>query len=228
MKADTLPVNEIFETIQGEAGFTGTPAVFIRLQGCPVGCGWCDTKHTWHVDEKHRLEGLRPILIKDRYEQIHGANSFAHLDIDTIMEGVQTFAARHVVITGGEPCLYDLRPLTERLVYEGCRPQVETSGTEEILVHPATWVTVSPKIDMPGGRQVLESALIRANEIKFPVGKMEDIKKLQQQVADKVGHATIWLQPLSQSNSATTLCIEQASINGWRVSFQVHKFVGLR
>ena len=41
-----LKINEIFDTIQGEAYFTGTPATFIRLQGCPVGCNWCDTKHT--------------------------------------------------------------------------------------------------------------------------------------------------------------------------------------
>lgn len=41
------PINEIFQTIQGEGVFTGVPAVFIRLQGCPVGCSWCDTKQTW-------------------------------------------------------------------------------------------------------------------------------------------------------------------------------------
>ena len=45
----SIRVNEVFETIQGEATFTGSPSVFLRLQGCPVGCGWCDTKHTWHV-----------------------------------------------------------------------------------------------------------------------------------------------------------------------------------
>ena len=44
-----LKINEIFDTIQGEAYFTGTPATFIRLQGCPVGCAWCDTKHTWNT-----------------------------------------------------------------------------------------------------------------------------------------------------------------------------------
>lgn len=41
------PINEMFQTLQGEGYFTGVPAIFIRLQGCPVGCAWCDTKHTW-------------------------------------------------------------------------------------------------------------------------------------------------------------------------------------
>ena len=41
------PINEMFQTLQGEGYFTGVPAIFIRLQGCPVGCAWCDTKHTY-------------------------------------------------------------------------------------------------------------------------------------------------------------------------------------
>src|SRR5690554_113441 len=41
------PLNEVFQTIQGEGMFTGVAAIFIRLQGCPVGCPWCDTQHTW-------------------------------------------------------------------------------------------------------------------------------------------------------------------------------------
>ncbi len=44
------PINEMFQTLQGEGYFTGVPAIFIRLQGCPVGCSWCDTKHTWEKD----------------------------------------------------------------------------------------------------------------------------------------------------------------------------------
>ena len=52
-----LKINEIFDTVQGEAFYTGTPATFIRLQGCPVGCHWCDTKHTWSTGtEKLKIE----------------------------------------------------------------------------------------------------------------------------------------------------------------------------
>ncbi len=45
----TLNINEMFETIQGEGAHTGIPSIFVRLQGCPVGCPWCDTKHTWEI-----------------------------------------------------------------------------------------------------------------------------------------------------------------------------------
>ncbi|MGY8878270.1 MAG: 7-carboxy-7-deazaguanine synthase QueE, partial [Pseudoalteromonas sp.] len=48
-------INEVFETIQGEASFTGTPSIFLRLQGCPVGCSWCDTKQTWDVDNVYKV-----------------------------------------------------------------------------------------------------------------------------------------------------------------------------
>ncbi len=47
--APRYPVNELFETLQGEGSFTGVPAIFVRLQGCPVGCPWCDTRHTWDL-----------------------------------------------------------------------------------------------------------------------------------------------------------------------------------
>lgn len=46
------PINEIFQTLQGEGVFTGVPAIFVRLQRCPVGCSWCDTKHTGTVTGK--------------------------------------------------------------------------------------------------------------------------------------------------------------------------------
>lgn len=46
------PINEMFQTLQGEGYFTGVPAIFIRLQGCPVGCAWCDTKHTEKLEDR--------------------------------------------------------------------------------------------------------------------------------------------------------------------------------
>mgnify|MGYP003664071811 FL=1 len=52
----TYKINEIFETLQGEGSFTGQPSIFIRLQGCPVGCSWCDTKHTWEVSPEKEVE----------------------------------------------------------------------------------------------------------------------------------------------------------------------------
>lgn len=221
-----LPINEIFDTIQGEAYWTGTPSTFVRLQGCPVGCPWCDTKHTWHVFPDTETS---PALMLDK---LRDSPAYALTTVDQI---VAECRQRHVVLTGGEPCMYDLVELTTALGKAGKKVQVETSGTFEIHVDEFTWVTLSPKIDMPGGYVVLASAAERANEIKMPVGKRADVEKLQSFLLDYevdkrpvLLKPVIWLQPLSQSPKATELCIAAASEHGWRLSLQTHKFLGVR
>lgn len=204
---DTYPISEIYQTIQGEAGFTGTPCVMIRFQGCPIGCPWCDTKYTWEVERAREF-----------------------LTVDDILNRLEGCEARHIVITGGEPCLHDLKPLTRALEAVGLWVQVETSGVYPILASLGTWVTVSPKIDMPGGT-CRRDALDRANEIKLPVGKQRDIDRLIALLGREwertPQECQIWLQPLSASREATQLCIETATRLNWRVSVQVHKLLGL-
>lgn len=230
MDGQTLPVNEIFETVQGEATFTGTPAIFIRLQGCDVGCPWCDTKHTWPVDPLKKV-GTDEIINKEK-----DSDTYAIFTVKHLADICDMHHARHVVITGGEPCAYDLYPLTLELSNRGKTVQIETSGTQEIKVCGLTFVTVSPKIDMPGGKPVLLEAMARANEIKMPVGKLADVQKLQSILKAAAGVSstnfgeppTVWLQPLSQNEKATSLCVEQATLHGWRISIQTHKYLGVR
>ena len=97
--------------------------------------------------------------------------------------GRQGWTARHVVITGGEPCIHDLMPLTELLEKNGYSCQIETSGTHEVRCSHSTWVTVSPKVNMRGGYDVLSQALERADEIKHPVGRVRDIEALDELLA---------------------------------------------
>lgn len=217
-----LAINEIFETIQGEACKAGTPSVFVRLQACPVRCPWCDTKHTWFVDSERRVS------IADMMIKTEDTNTWAMMSPEDVLVAVQAFSARHVVITGGEPALYDLRPLTTLLVGSGFSVQLETSGTQAIQAHPYTWVTVSPKVGMPGRRSVLGEALLRANEIKHPVGKAADIENLLSLPIEHALEPVIWLQPLSQSRKATELCIREATVRNWRVSIQMQKYIGVR
>lgn len=222
----TYPINEIFATIQGEAAFTGTPSIFIRVQGCDVGCSWCDTRHTWNIDRTNQIE-LVTLLTKT-----HDKHSWANASIKQITEYIQANYSqiKHVVITGGEPAIYDLHPLCIALEELGKDIQIETSGTEMLRVSDNTWVTLSPKIDMPGGKVVLKECILRANEIKMPVGKNSDIQKLKSFLATNLvsPNTQVWLQPLSQSPAATNLCIEQALLNNWRLSLQTHKFINIR
>lgn len=217
------PVNEVFESIQGEATYTGTPSVFIRLQGCPVGCSFCDTKHTWEVNDS-KVMSIKPMLSKQE-----DTDNFAYMHIMDILMMLKNFKAKHIVLTGGEPCLYDLENLTGSLIANGYSVQIETSGTYPIKCHPKTFITVSPKIGMAGGMEVLQGSYLMANEVKFPVGKPADIIKLKEEVLPyTTGNNNIWLQPLSQSTKATALCVKEATNNGWRVSIQTHKFIGVR
>lgn len=216
-------VNEIFETIQGEGTFTGVPSVFIRLQGCPVGCPWCDTRQTWDTlpsDERDfgtiiAKKGDSPL-----WTQVSEQGILAHL--------TSNYTARHVVITGGEPCMFDLFPLTSLLESNGFRCQIETSGTYAVRATDNTWVTVSPKINMRGKLPVLTEALERANEIKHPVGTESDIEKLDELLAPiDLSGKEVALQPISQKARATALCIQTCIARNWRLSVQTHKYLDI-
>jgi 7-carboxy-7-deazaguanine synthase len=218
-------INEVFESLQGEGSFTGLPSIFVRLQGCPVGCPWCDTQHTWTVDPQFQLSGADVMgqtkETKNWFE--HSAEQLLWLFQN------QGYVAKHIVITGGEPCMYDLLPLTNVLIAKGYSVQIETSGTYEIFTHIDTWVTVSPKVNMPGGRPVLASAMLRANEIKHPVAMEKHIVELDQVLrllGDKP-QPMIYLQPISQQKRATELAIKTCIARNWRLSLQTHKFIGI-
>ena len=194
------------------------------------------------ISQKYALAGRkkrsRNGVRKSKYEQIGEEYNLSARQIaryvrlgsldGSLLKLLDGFAARHIVITGGEPCMYDLRELTAALLARGRSVQIETSGTHEVLCADGVWVTVSPKLHMPGGLPVLASAMRRANEVKHPVGKLADIEQLLGVLPLVPSGVQVWLQPLSQSSKATELCIAEATQRGWRVSVQTHKFLGVR
>tara|TARA_R110002050_G_scaffold273136_3_gene417179 strand:+ start:3409 stop:4080 length:672 start_codon:yes stop_codon:yes gene_type:complete len=217
-------INEIFETIQGEGAFTGQPSIFIRLQGCPVGCSWCDTKHTWDVELSDEV--TKETLLAKSQETPQWANFTAQALYSLIIE--RGYKAKHIVITGGEPCMVDLTALCSTFDSKGYSTQVETSGTFDILVSEACWVTVSPKINMRGGYAILESAMKRANEIKHPIATEQHVDDLKSLLAEhNIENTPVYLQPISQKSRATELAIETCIANNWRLSVQVHKYLGI-
>jgi len=217
-------INELFETIQGEGAFTGQPSIFLRLQGCPVACSWCDTKHTWEINLE---DEVKPVAMLTKKEE---STTWSSLSVNDVLAVIneQGYQAKHIVITGGEPAMVDLQPLCETLEQQGFSCQLETSGTFELHVSDKCWVTVSPKVNMKGGYKILNSAMLRANEIKHPVATeqhVDDLKALL--VEHNIVDTQVYLQPISQKERATTLAIKTCIENNWRLSVQVHKYLGI-
>ncbi|AWB68859.1 7-carboxy-7-deazaguanine synthase QueE [Saccharobesus litoralis] len=213
----------MFETIQGEGAYTGTPSIFIRLQGCPVGCPWCDTQQTWYVEEKDKISA------KDMLAKQGDSPTWSTLTVAEIMLVIeqQGYHAKHVVITGGEPCMYDLTELTTVLQTAGYQCQIETSGTFEIKTHTDTWVTLSPKVNMKGKYPILDTCLARANEIKHPVATEQHIIELEALLARGDFTKLIYLQPISQKSRATEFAIKTCIEKNWRLSIQTHKYLNI-
>ena len=124
----TLQVSEIFYSIQGEGASCGRATAFIRLGGCTLGCQWCDTKYTWRGG---------PV-----WEESH------------ILETIQEFPARRVVVTGGEPFEQDITSLLQTLRAVGFTIEIETAGFAPLanvqcalLAHQ---LNVSPKLANSG------------------------------------------------------------------------------
>ncbi|RUO44782.1 7-carboxy-7-deazaguanine synthase QueE [Idiomarina aquatica] len=221
----TYRINEIFETLQGEGTFTGVPSIFIRLQGCPVGCPWCDTQHTWETRAEDEVS------IATMMAKTSASPQWAAMTPDDILALIQQqgYHARHVVITGGEPAMFDLQPLGETLEAQGMRLQIETSGTFTLQVTAATWVTVSPKLDMPGGYLVRPDCMARANEIKHPIAMQKHIDALDRLLAQNSlrDDVQICLQPISQRPRATELAMRTCIERNWRLSVQMHKYLNI-
>lgn len=183
-----MRINEIFYSLQGEGHFTGHAAVFVRLSGCNLRCDFCDTRH----------------------------ESGRDMTVDEILQSIDQFESRHVVITGGEPSLQLTEEFVDRLHDRGWYVQVETNGT-----HPAPanvdWITCSPK----GAPIVLD----RINELKV-VYWGQDITTYEQMNADEYR-----LQPCDTGDAlrnAENISLAVCYIKShplWVLSLQTHKLI---
>ncbi|MDX2249972.1 MAG: 7-carboxy-7-deazaguanine synthase QueE [Bacteroidia bacterium] len=199
--SDPLPVMEQFYTLQGEGGWTGAAAYFIRLAGCDVGCHWCDVKESWTPKE-------------DQY-----------MPAAEITARALACGAERVVITGGEPTIYDLRLLTENLHDAGLKIHIETSGAH-ILKGDIDWICFSPKKFLPPKDEFYQIA----QELKVVIYNEHDLLWAEQHAARCAPTVKLFLQPeWSRRDRVTPKIIEYALSNPhWRVSLQTHKYVGIR
>jgi len=215
-------VNDIYPTIQGEGCQTGMAMVILRLHFCSVACPFCDTKETWHADPKNRVETI------DLAQQ--NKPSFTEVHQSEIVHYITENFPRigWILLTGGEPAEQNLLPLVGALKDAGYKIALETSGTAQGHIGaPIDWVCVSPKINMPGGKQIIGDVIEQADEIKMVIGRRRDIDLLNDLIQNhhlKNG-VQICLQPVSQSGKATRLCLEMVMERGWRLSIQTHKLI---
>lgn len=222
----TYDINNIYACIQGEGVQTGVPMVLVRFQGCAVGCAFCDTKETWHFSNEQYLRD-----IDTAFSDI--TPYFSRLSINDILLYITNNfdGLKWILLTGGEPATWELKPLVKYLHEAGYKVAIETSGTA--IGHIGAnidHVSVSPKINMPGGETIKSQSLRNINELKFVIGKRGDLQIVETFLTDyeiKESETTICLQPMSQNRKATDICITECQKRGWRLSLQIHKYLNL-
>ncbi|GAB4326516.1 MAG: 7-carboxy-7-deazaguanine synthase QueE [Bacteroidales bacterium] len=197
-KGIALPLMEDFYTIQGEGYHAGKPAWFLRVGGCDVGCRWCDVKESWKPD-------IWPVT-----------------PVEEILKRVENCPAKTVVVTGGEPTLYNLSLLTSGLKKMGFSTFLETSGA-----HPLTgsfdWICLSPKKYSPP----LPEIYSRADEYKVIIHEEADFEWAEKSIARLRKECKRYLQPeWSRFDAMMPAIVEYCKNNpSWEISLQIHKYM---
>ncbi len=193
------PLMEDFYTIQGEGVHTGSAAYFIRLAGCDVQCWWCDVKDSW--DE----------------------NKHPKTRTGDIVKNAKASHARFAVITGGEPLLHDLEPLTVSLKQAGLKVHIETSGSSP-LTGQLDWITLSPK----RFKKPLDEIYPYVDELKVVVLKNKDIEWAEENALKCAPSAKLLLQPEWDTPESIPVIVEYVKNNPkWGISLQTHKFMNV-
>jgi len=193
-----LPLVEEFFTIQGEGFHAGEAAWFIRLGGCDVGCNWCDSRFSWDP-------GLHPLV-----------------ETDTIVEHAVRSGTQSVVVTGGEPLMWDLDYLCSGLRQWNIGTFIETSGAYKFS-GDWDWICLSPKKNMPPVGKICT----KADELKVIIEDKTDFEWAEK-YRKMVGHkCRLFLQPeWSRFDVVIQEIVEYVKKNPcWRVSLQVHKYM---
>ena len=189
---------ELFYSLQGEGYHQGKAAFFIRLAGCDVGCVWCDVKDSWDAS-KH------PVL-----------------SVEEIVAAAAAHPSRIAIVTGGEPLLHELDPLTTALKAAGFQTHIETSGSSP-MSGSWDWVCLSPK----KFKAPLAESIKAADELKVVVFNKSDFDWANSFVNDVNTDCKKYLQPeWEKSDAMTPFVIEYIKSNpSWELSAQLHKYI---
>jgi 7-carboxy-7-deazaguanine synthase len=202
--SDTLVVNEIYLSLQGESTFAGLPCIFVRLTACNLRCSYCDTAYAFTEGKKRELSEVRA-------EVVRLARPFVAADVRRRTEGASSsnpppyvggYASPLVELTGGEPLLQpNALLLMQQLCNDGFTVLVETSGALDISkVDPRVRRIMDLKCPSSGeverNRRENFSHLKATDEIKFVIGTVEDYEWAKQQI---VAHQLDMICPLLMS-----------------------------
>ena len=192
----TYSLMEHYFTIQGEGYNSGKACYFIRLGGCDVGCVWCDVKESWD------------------------ASAHPSVSIEDMVSFVKSANAERVVITGGEPLMYDLTDLTKAFKDASIKTLLETSGAYP-LSGSWDWICVSPK----KFKAPLDDVLSRADELKVIVFNKSDFDWAENHKSKVQSSCKLYLQPeFSVLDKMLPQIIDYVKVHPeWTISLQTHK-----
>ena len=196
---EMLPIMESFYSIQGEGYHRGTASYFIRTGGCDVGCHWCDVKDSWD-------ENAHPIItVKEIVKKSLGFSAF-------------------VIVTGGEPLMWNMGPLTKELKKFNKKTHIETSGSHR-LTGDWDWVCLSPK----KAKLPIEEAYNYADELKMIIYNNHDFIFAEEQAKKVNSNAILYLQPeWGKRERMMPLMVDFVKKNPkWKISLQSHKYLNV-
>jgi organic radical activating enzyme len=190
---------EAFYTLQGEGYYKGSAAYFIRIGGCDVGCHWCDVKESWDA-AKHPPTQIQEI-VEEAYQY-----------------------SKTIVITGGEPLMWNMEPLTQALNLKNMQIHIETSGAYPITGN-WDWFCLSPKKNMLPTAEAYHIA----NELKVIVYNKNDLLFAEEQAQYVNDHCILYLQPeWSKREKVMPILVDYVLQNPkWKVSLQTHKYLNI-
>ncbi|MBK7627754.1 MAG: 7-carboxy-7-deazaguanine synthase QueE [Bacteroidales bacterium] len=193
-----LPLVEEFFSLQGEGYHTGKAAYFIRIGGCDVGCSWCDSRFSWNPN-------IHPMV-----------------NADEIIERVLKSGTNSVVVTGGEPLMWDLDYLCNGLKKNNIKTFIETSGAYK-LSGKWDWICLSPKRNMPPVDEICGVA----DELKVIIQNSDDFDWAEKYRKMVNVDCRLFLQPeWSRFKDITPEIVSYIKqYPHWRISLQAHKYM---
>lgn len=199
----TYPIVEMFQSLQGEGFNTGMPSIFIRFGKCNLACPWCDTNY----------------------------NQFEPWSLEAILAKVESFTAKNIIITGGEPTIQpNLDLLLDELKARGYFLAIETNGLKEVPSQ-IDYIATSPKRLYQ--EKYLKRCIPFANEVRIVAD--ENVLTFCEQIESQIKADHYYLSPCEIDGKMNLLetitqigeLNQRTNKPKWQLSIQTHKIVGI-